>query len=157
MKALQLLFQTNNNTSPLIARVMLGIVMFPHGAQKMLGWFGGYGFTGTMNFFTGTMHIPAVFAFLAIFAEFAGALGLIAGLFSRVAAFGIATVMVVAVLTSTAANGFFMNWYGSQKGEGFEYHLLAIGLALIVLIHGGGKASLDSVIQRKLTASGAQP
>ena len=73
------------------------------------------------------------------------------------AAFGIATVMVVAILTSTAANGFFMNWYGNQKGEGFEYHLLAIGLALIVLIHGGGKASLDSVIQRKLTASDAQP
>ena len=157
MKALQFLFKTNNNTAPLIARVMLGIVMFPHGAQKMLGWFGGHGFTGTMNFFTETMHIPAVFAFLAILAEFAGSLGLIAGLFSRVAAFGIATVMVVAVLTSTAANGFFMNWYGNQKGEGFEYHLLAIGLAIIVLIHGGGKASLDSVLQRKLTARDAQP
>ena len=93
----------------------------------------------------------------AIPAELAGALGLIAGLFSRVAAFGIATVMVVAVLTSTSANGFFMNWYGNQKGEGFEYHLLAIGLAIIVLIHGGGKASLDSVLQRKLTARDAQP
>jgi len=157
MKALQLLLKTNSSTAPLIARVMLGIVMFPHGAQKMLGWFGGNGFTGTMNFFTGTMHIPAVFAFAAILAEFAGALGLIAGLFSRVAAFGIATVMVVAVLTTTAANGFFMNWYGNQKGEGFEYHLLAIGLALIVLIHGGGKASLDSAIQRrKLTARDTQ-
>jgi putative oxidoreductase len=157
MKALQLLFKTNNHTAPLIARLMLGIVMFPHGAQKMLGWFGGHGFTGTMNFFTGTMHIPAVFAFLAILAEFAGALGLIAGLFSRVAAFGIASVMTVAILTSHVANGFFMNWSGNQKGEGFEYHLLAIGLALIVLIHGGGKASLDSVLQRKLTASDAQP
>ncbi|MBI3417104.1 MAG: DoxX family protein [Verrucomicrobia bacterium] len=157
MKALQLLFKTNNSTAPLIARLMLGIVMFPHGAQKMLGWFGGYGFTGTMNFFTGTMHIPAAFAFLAILAEFAGSLGLIPGVFSRVAAFGIASVMTVAILTSHAANGFFMNWYGNQKGEGFEYHLLALGLALIVLVHGGGKASLDSVIQRKLTASDAQP
>ena len=157
MKALQLLFKTNDSTAPLIARLMLGIVMFPHGAQKMLGWFGGHGFTGTMNFFTGTMHIPAAFAFLAILAEFAGSLGLIAGLFSRVAAFSIASVMTVATLTSHAANGFFMNWYGNQKGEGFEYHLLAIGLALIVLIHGGGKASLDSVIQRKRTAGGAQP
>ena len=156
MKALQLLVKTNNNLAPLIARLMLGLVMFPHGAQKMLGWFGGHGFTGTMNFFTGTMHIPAAFAFLAILAEFAGSLGLIVGLFSRVAAFGIASVMTVAILTVHAANGFFMNWSGNQPGEGFEYHLLAIGLALIVMIHGGGKASLDSVIQRKLTASDAQ-
>jgi putative oxidoreductase len=156
MKAVVLLFKTNNHTAPLIARLMLGIVMFPHGAQKMLGWFGGHGFTGTMNFFTGTMHIPAAFAFVAILAEFAGSLGLIAGLFSRVAAFGIASVMTVAILTTHAANGFFMNWYGNQKGEGFEYHLLALGLALIVLIHGGGKASLDGVLQRKLTASDAQ-
>ncbi len=151
MKALQLLFKTNDSTAPLVARLMLGIVMFPHGAQKMLGWFGGYGFSGTMNFFTGTMHIPALFAFLAIMAEFAGSLALIAGLLSRVAAFGIASVMTVAILTSHAANGFFMNWYGNQKGEGFEYHLLAIGLALVVLIHGAGKASLDGALHRKLT------
>jgi putative oxidoreductase len=107
-KALQFLFKSNSHAAPLIARVMPGIVMFPHGAQKMLGWFGGNGFTGTM-------HIPAGFAFAAILTEFASALGLIAGLFSRVAAFGIATLMVVAVLTTTAANGFFMNWYGNQK------------------------------------------
>jgi putative oxidoreductase len=157
MKALQLLFKTNNHTAPLIARLMLGIVMFPHGAQKMLGWFGGHGFTGTMNFFTGTMHIPATFAFAAILAEFAGSLGLTVGLFSRVAAFGIASVMTVAILTTHAANGFFMNWSGNQKGEGFEYHLLALGLALIVLISGGGKASLDSAIQRKLTGSDGKP
>lgn len=138
---------------PLIARVMLGAVMFPHGAQKALGWFGGYGFSGTMNYFTGTMHIPELFAFLAIAAEFAGALALIAGVTSRVAAFGIASVMAVAILTSHAANGFFMNWFGNQKGEGFEYHLLAIGLALIVIIQGGGKASVDGVIARKLAGS----
>jgi len=146
MKAFSLLFNTNNSSAPLIARLMLGIVMFPHGAQKALGWFGGYGFSGTMGFFTGTMHIPAVFAFLAILAEFAGSLGLITGLLGRLAAFGIATNMVVAILTTHAANGFFMNWFGNQKGEGFEYHLLALGLALIVLIHGAGKASLDALI-----------
>ncbi|RYD62640.1 MAG: DoxX family protein [Verrucomicrobiaceae bacterium] len=151
MKALQILLKTNDNAAPLIARLMLGVVMFPHGAQKMLGWFGGHGFSGTMSHFTGTMQIPAVFAFLAILAEFAGALGLIVGLFSRVAALGIASVMVVAILTVHAANGFFMNWSGAQNGEGFEYHLLALGLALIVMIYGGGKASLDSVLQRKLT------
>jgi len=120
--------------------------MFPHGAQKALGWFGGYGFSGTMGFFTQQMHIPAPLAFLAIAAEFAGAIGLILGAFSRVAAFGIATNMVVAILTVHLANGFFMNWFGAQKGEGFEYHLLAIGLALIVMIYGAGKASIDRVI-----------
>jgi putative oxidoreductase len=150
MKAFQLLFKTNDGTAPLIARLTLGLVMFPHGAQKMLGWFGGYGLGGTMKFFTGTMHIPAVFAFLAILAEFAGALGLITGMLSRVAAFGIASVMVVAILTTYAANGFFMNWFGNQKGEGFEYHLLAVGLALVVLIHGAGRASLDALIARRL-------
>lgn len=151
MKALQFLLQTNSGTAPLIARVTLGLVMFPHGAQKMLGWFGGYGFSGTMQFFTETMHIPALFAFLAILAEFAGSLALIAGAFSRVAALGIGSVMVVAVATTHAASGFFMNWYGNQKGEGFEYHLLAIGLAFIVLVHGAGKASLDSLVSRRLS------
>ena len=148
--ALQLLVKTNSGLAPLIARLALGLVMFPHGAQKALGWFGGYGFTGTMGFFTGTMHIPALFAFLAILAEFAGSLGLIVGLFSRVAAFGIASVMVVAILTVHVGNGFFMNWFGTQKGEGFEYHLLAIGLALVVVIQGAGALSLDGILSRRL-------
>ena len=150
MKALQLLFKTNDSFAPTLARLTLGIVMFPHGAQKALGWFGGYGFSGTMNFFTQQMHIPAPLAFLAIAAEFAGSIGLILGCASRVAAFGIASNMVVAILTVHAANGFFMNWFGAQKGEGFEYHLLAIGLALIVIFYGAGKASLDRVISSKL-------
>ncbi len=155
MKALQLLFKTNNGFAPLIARLTLGIVMFPHGAQKALGWFGGYGFSGTMNFFTQQMHIPAPLALLAIAAEFAGSIGLILGCLSRVAAFGIATNMVVAIFTVHIHNGFFMNWYGNQKGEGFEYHLLAIGLALIVIIHGAGKASLDRLISHRLEAKNA--
>lgn len=150
MKALQLLTRTNDNLAPTVARLTLGLVMFPHGAQKALGWFGGYGYSGTMGFFTGTMHIPAVFAFLAIAAEFAGSIALIAGLFSRIAAFGIAAVMAVAIATVHLGNGFFMNWYGNQKGEGYEYHLLALGLALIVIIHGGGKASLDTLIARRV-------
>ena len=150
MKTLQLLFKTDSGVAPLVARLTLGLIMFPHGAQKALGWFGGYGFTGTMGFLTGTMHIPVALAFLAIAAEFAGSLGLIAGLLSRVAAFGVATVMTVAIFTVQAPNGLFMNWNGNQKGEGFEYHLLAIGLALIVMIFGAGKASLDGVIARSL-------
>lgn len=150
MILLQRLLKTDSSPGPLIARLVLGLVMFPHGAQKVLGWFGGNGFSGTMQFFTGTMHIPALFAVLAIAAEFAGALGLIVGLFSRVAAFGVASVMVVAVFSVHAANGFFMNWFGNQKGEGFEYHLLAIGLALIVIVQGAGKASLDGLIAGRL-------
>ena len=149
MKALHLLLKTDNSTAPLLARLALGLVMFPHGAQKALGWFGGYGFDGTMGHFTGAMHIPAVFAFLAIAAEFAGSLGLITGLLSRVSALGIGITMTVAIFMGHTANGFFMNWYGNQKGEGFEYHLLAIGLALVVLIAGGGKASVDSLLARK--------
>lgn len=149
MKALHLLLQTDNSTAPLLARLTLGLVMFPHGAQKALGWFGGYGFDGTMGHFTGAMHIPAVFAFLAIAAEFAGALGLITGFLSRVSALGIAVTMAVAIFMGHAAKGFFMNWYGNQKGEGFEYHLLAIGLALVVLVAGGGKASVDGLLAKE--------
>ena len=108
-----------------------------------------------MHFFTGMMHIPALFAFLAIAAEFAGSLGLITGALSRLAAFGIATNMVVAVATVHGANGFFMNWFGNQKGEGFEYHVLAIGLALIVIIFGGGKASVDRAISGNLQTATA--
>src|SRR4051812_584304 len=107
MKLIPSLLRINDNIIPTIARLTLGVVMFPHGAQKVLGWFGGYGFSGTMNFFTGQMHIPALFAFLAIAAEFAGSLGLITGLLSRVAAFGIAMNMLVAVAMVHAGNGFF--------------------------------------------------
>src|SRR5882757_5591396 len=113
MKALRTLFKTDESYTPLIARLALGLVMFPHGAQKALGWFGGYGFSNTMGFFTGQMHIPALFAFLAIAAELAGSIGLITGFFSRVSAFGIAVVMLVAMLMVHASNGFFMNWAGN--------------------------------------------
>src|SRR6266436_3984001 len=110
MKALRTLFKTDESYIPLIARLALGLAIFPHGAQKALGWFGGYGFGATMNFFTGQMHIPALFAFLAIAAEFAGAIGLITGFLSRVSAFGIAVEMLVAIILVHGANGFFMNW-----------------------------------------------
>jgi putative oxidoreductase len=153
MKILQSLLQTTNSCAPMLARLTLGIVMFPHGLQKTFGCFGGYGFTGTMNFFTQSMHIPAPFAFLAIAAEFLGSIGLLVGCLSRVAAFGIGTNMVVAIITVHSANGFFMNWYGTQKGEGFEYHILAIGLALIVMIHGAGKCSLDRCIANRLAGN----
>lgn len=126
--------------------------MFPHGAQKVLGWFGGHGFSATMNSFTTQMHIPALFAFLAIAAEFAGAIGLVVGFLSRICAFGIAMNMLVAILMVHGANGFFINWSGQKKAEGYEYHLLALGLALIVILAGGGKWSIDSLLTRKYKA-----
>jgi putative oxidoreductase len=140
---------TSADVGPLLARVALGLAIFPHGAQKALGWFGGYGLTGTMGFFTGQLHIPAVFAALAIAAEFLGAIGLIVGGLSRIAAFGIAATMAVAALTVHAPYGFFINWTGNQAGNGFEYQVLAIGLALVVMLEGGGAYSLDRLLGRR--------
>jgi putative oxidoreductase len=116
MKLLKLLLGTADSAPALLLRLTLGVVFFPHGAQKVLGWFGGHGFSGTMGFFTGTLQIPALFAFLAIAAEFAGSIALVLGFFTRAAAFGIAATMAVAVAMAHAQNGFFMNWTGSQKG-----------------------------------------
>src|SRR5271169_4803983 len=134
----QRIMNTHDDFAMTIVRLVLGVVFFAHGSQKMLGWFGGYGFSGTMGFFTQQMGIPAPFAFLAICAEFFGGLGLIVGLLSRIAAFGIVVNMLVAIATVHVHNGFFMNWYGQQKGEGYEYHLLAIAIGLAILIKGAG-------------------
>jgi putative oxidoreductase len=140
------LFHTPDDVALTVLRLVLGIVFFAHGSQKMLGWFGGYGFKGTMGFFTQTMHIPAVFAFLAIAAEFFGGLGLIVGLLNRIAAFGIAVNMLVAIFTVHLANGFFMNWNGQQKGEGIEYHVLVLAITVALMIRGAGAFSLDRAI-----------
>jgi putative oxidoreductase len=140
---LRKLFATDNAAATTILRLVLGIVFFAHGAQKMLGWFGGYGFHGTMGFMTTGMHIPAAFAFLAIVAEFFGGLGLILGLLTRVAAFGIAVNMLVAIVTVHAQFGLFANWTGTQKGEGFEFHLLVLAITAYLMIRGGGAVSVD--------------
>jgi putative oxidoreductase len=140
------LFATNDDTATAILRVLLGVVFFAHGAQKMLGWFGGYGFSGTMGFFTGMMHIPAPLAFLAIAAEFFGGLGLILGFLTRIAAFGIAVNMLVAIAAVHGSFGFFMNWTGAQKGEGFEYHLLVLAITAFLMIRGAGAFSIDRTI-----------
>ena len=141
---------TTNDYAITILRLVLGCVFFAHGAQKMLGWFGGYGFSGTMGFFTHQMGIPAPFAFLAICAEFFGGLGLILGLLGRIAAFGIICNMLVAIVMVHGANGLFMNWAGNQKGEGFEYHLLAIAIGLLIVIKGSGALSVDRFLTEEL-------
>ena len=137
------LIHTGDDWVVAIARLALGIVFFAHGAQKMLGWFGGPGFSGTMGFFTHQMGIAAPFAFLAIAAEFLGGLGLVLGFLGRIAAFGIICNMLVAIAMVHWQFGFFANWAGSKKGEGFEYHVLAIALALIILAKGSGAFSID--------------
>lgn len=147
---LKKLLSTTDSVSDLIARLALGIVFFPHGAQKALGWFGGYGFAGTYEFFTAKMGIPGPLVVLVIAAEFLGALGLVFGCLSRVAAFGVFCVMVVAVAMVHWPVGFFMNWAATYPAgtEGFEYHILAIGLALCVMIRGAGPYSIDRALSR---------
>lgn len=140
---LRAVLATDGAIAPALARVALGAVMLPHGLQKTIGAFGGYGFEGTMGFLTGTVGLPYVVALLVVTAESVGALALLAGALSRVAALGVAAVMIGAVVTTHLGNGFFMNWTGAQAGEGFEYHLLAVALAAIVMLAGGGKASVD--------------
>jgi putative oxidoreductase len=140
------LLATSDDWTLTLLRLVMGVIFFAHGAQKTFGWFGGYGFSGTMGFFTQMMHIPAPFAFLAICAEFLGGLGLILGALGRIAAFGIACNMVVAVLMVHHHFGLFMNWSGQQKGEGFEYHLLAIAIAVVLMARGSGAFSVDRAL-----------
>jgi len=142
-------FQTGNSTALTVTRVILGLVLFAHGAQKLLGWFGGYGFNGTMDFLTGAMSLPWIVAFLVIVIEFFGALALIFGVGTRVVSVGIIALFTGIILTSHEQNGFFMNWGGKQAGEGFEYHLLVIAMAITLLIGGAGKWSVDHAVQKK--------
>jgi len=142
------LFSTNPaNVYGLVARLALGIVVFPHGAQKLLGWFGGYGFDGTMGFLTGGAHLPWIVALSVILIEFFGALFLVFGFATRLAALGIIGNFLGVVLLSHLHNGFFMNWnMQAGKGEGLEYFILLFALAIVSFIAGGGKASIDSYL-----------
>lgn len=153
MKALTRLFDTDDTSWPLlVSRVVLGLVILPHGLQKLVGAFGGYGFSGTMGYLTGTVGLPAPVAFLVIVGESIGAALLVVGLLSRVGALLIAATMIGAAVTAHLSHGFFMNWFGNQGGEGFEYHLLALGLAVPVVLFGGGRFAVDSALARILAA-----
>jgi len=140
---------TDNSVATTILRVVLGVVFFAHGAQMLFGWFGGYGFAGSMASFTGALHLPPLLGYLAMTAEFFGGLGLIFGLLTRIAAFGIAVNMLVAIVIVHRHFGFFMNWSGDQKAEGFEYHLLVLAMAVFLMIRGAGAVSID----RKLSSA----
>jgi putative oxidoreductase len=144
---LKRLMATSNDVSFTILRLALGLVFFAHGAQKMLGWFGGYGFHATMGFLQHA-GLPAPVALLVICTEFFGGLGLIVGLLTRIAALGIAGEMIGAIFMVHLPNGFFMNWMGTQKGEGFEYHLLVIAISAALLLRGAGAFSADRALSK---------
>lgn len=140
------LFRTDDAWSSFVLRLTLGLVMFPHGAQKLLGWYGGFGFDGTMGFFTQKMGLPWIVGFLVIIGEVFGSLGMLAGFLTRFTAASFIVIMLGAIATTHLPHGFFMNWFGQQQGEGFEYHLLVIGMSSALLIAGGGKWSVDRMI-----------
>lgn len=142
----QLLFFTDHSWAGLILRLTLGSIMLPHGAQKLLGWFGGYGFKPTMQFFTETMRLPIPIAFLIILLEFFCAVGLLTGIGTRLCALIFIVIMTGVIVTINYKHGFFMNWFGNQNGEGFEYHLLIIGISLVLLFTGGGKYAIEALI-----------
>lgn len=143
---MQLLFGSQNDWPGLILRITLGGILLPHGAQKLFGWFGGNGFSATMEYFTRSMNLPWIIALLIILLEFFGSLALILGFASRVWALGLMIVMIGAIFTTNIKNGFFMNWFGNQSGEGYEYHLLIIGMCITIMILGSGKLAVDRFI-----------
>ncbi|GBF20740.1 putative oxidoreductase [Arenibacter algicola] len=143
------LLTTNPKIGFSIARLTLGLVIFPHGAQKLLGLFGGYGYSATIDFFTTQMGLPGIIAFSIIMIEFFGSISLILGFISRFWALSLAGMFLGIIYTTQLEHGFFMNWFGNQAGEGFEYSLLIIGLALSIVINGSGKWSIDKLISKK--------
>ncbi len=143
---IQNILSTNGDWTGLILRLTLAAMILPHGAQKLLGWFGGYGFSGTMQYFTKTAGLPAIIAFLVIVGESVGGVLLLAGAGTRLMSLWIGVILLSAMFMVHWENGFFMNWFGAQKGEGIEFFILALGLVVAILINGGGKFSVDSVI-----------
>lgn len=142
------IFNTNNDWTGFVTRLTIGLILFPHGIQKTFGMLGGYGLKGSMNFFTDTLHLPWIIGCLVIIIEFLGALSLIVGFASRIWSSLIIVLFIGIIFTSHIHNGFFMNWFSNQKGEGYEYHLLIIGLSLATLMNGSGKYSIDERITK---------
>jgi putative oxidoreductase len=146
---LKSILRTSNSAGLFFGRIALGIVMFPHGAQKVLGWYEGPGYEKTIQIFTGKMQFPMALVILLMITEFAGSICLILGFFSRIFAFAIGASMAICAYMNHLQHGFFMNWFGNQKGEGFEFHILVVGLALALVVSGGGAMSLDRALSQK--------
>jgi len=142
---LEKLIRTDAGAAQLLIRVALGVVIWPHGAQKVLGWYGGPGFAGTLQIFAGLGFAPAA-TMVLMAVEFVGAALLVLGFLTRLWALGIGTTITICMFMNHVQHGFFMNWFGTQAGEGFEYHLLVIGIALALLLRGGGMLSVDRAL-----------
>ena len=142
------LFSTNSSWGLFALRVMLGLVIFPHGAQKLLGWFGGYGFEGTMFYFIDTIGLPLILGYAVILLETLGAVLLVIGFCTRIVSIGYIFLAIGIIFTTHIQNGFFLNWFGQQAGEGYEYFLLWIGMAVALAVSGAGRYSIDRVIAR---------
>jgi putative oxidoreductase len=148
------LFATENNYSWTILRVVLGSVMLAHGVQKAFGWFGGFGWDGTIGYFTGTVGLPTFLAAFIILIETLGAFLLILGFAGRVNALLVGAVNFGAFLVDHLPNGFYMNWFGTQKGEGFEFDLLFLANSSFIAINGSGALSVDKwIASRKISTS----
>lgn len=142
------IFQTDNTTGFMFLRLSLGIVMFFHGAQKLLGWFGGPGYEKTVEMFATNYGFPSFIAVLIIVVEFFGSIGLVVGLFTRVAAMAIAINIGICAYINHLRYGFFMNWFGKQAGEGYEYHILVLGICFALIVKGAGTFSFDRFFSR---------
>ena len=151
------LLKTDSSLAAMIARLTLAAVFIPHGLQMTLGMFGGYGFEGTMGYFTTQASLPWLVAFLIVMAESVGAVCLALGFMTRFCAASLAIVMLGAIVMVHIPHGFFMNWFGVQQGEGYEYHILAIGLALSLIVSGGGRCSIDGMLSKKKSCCAAYP
>jgi len=142
------IFETSESYAPLVLRITLGLVVLMHGMQKLLGWFGGFGFSKTMVFFTESVGLPWILGFLVIILETFGAIALIGGIGTRIISFSYILLALGMIFTTHLKNGFFMNWFGTLKGEGYEYFILWIGMALALFILGGGKYAIDSIVSK---------
>lgn len=142
------IFNTDRDWTGFVIRLTLGLIMFPHGAQKMFGWFGGPGFSKELEHLTEHMHLPWIISVMVILTEFLGSVSLIIGLASRLWAVAFGILFVNIIFIAHLENGFFMNWFGTQKGEGYEYHLLVIGLCIALGLNGSGKYSADQLISK---------
>lgn len=151
---LHALFATEPLATTTFARIVLGAAILPHGAQKLFGWFGGYGFTATLHWFTDTMHVPWILGLAAILAETVGGLALLVGFATRLAAAAVGVVFLTAVILVHARHGFFINWFGNQKGEGVEYFVLGFALVVLLVVQGGGAASVDRAVATRGFRSG---
>lgn len=151
------IIRTDNSSNWLLLRVALGIVMLGHGLQKAFGWFGGFGWNGSMNYFTDFVGLPSPLAAFIILIESLGSVLLIVGVAGRITAALVGIVIIGALFVDHLPNGFFMNWFNTHKGEGIEFDILFVAISVVLTINGSGKFSVDRWLYKKWIAKGKEP